>query len=346
MASDYTRLGSNLVLDSESLAQASTSWNPRALKTRPTRFEAVVRPESAEVARVVLDQCAQEGWSVAAIGGGSGTGEPSIAQIGLDTSALRAVTLNELDLCVEAEAGVTIEVLEEDLARHGYTLGQTIGSAALATVGGCITTDAVGLFSGRYGRFRDIVLSTETCQGIILSATLAIRPAPEVRAWAVFGYSNDEDAIDALRLIYRSDSRPALAHAADGLLVLAFEGEELTQAGNYQLAHAVCQQIGLTPRDSDEGEIWLQEQQRDSLWSQNAQEGVWADRVNLRVSWSIAKETLRAARQILSAPEVEPRLALRHPDPHGVTLALGFVAHTSERGWTTLRESLLQLREF
>lgn len=345
MASDYSRLNTDLLQDSESLIQASTSWNPRALKTRPTRFEAVVRPENLMEARTLLEQCAQEGWPVAAIGGGSGTGEPPVAQIGLDTSALRGVALNELDLSVSVEAGMTIEALEEDLARHGYTLGQALGSATLATVGGCIATDAVGLFSGRYGRFRDIVLSTETCHGIVLSATLAIRPAPEVRAWAVFGYAISDDAIDALRLIHRSDARPALAHAANGLLVLAFEGEELVQAGNYQLAYAICQQVGLNPLDSDRGDAWLQDQQRDSLWSQNAQEGVWADRVNLRVSWSAAKETLQEAERILSLPEVEPRLALRHPDPQGVTLALGFVAHTSEHGWSSLRESLLQLRE-
>src|SRR5690349_5247536 len=90
--------------DSESLLEASASWHPRALKTRLARFEAVSRPETVEQARAVLEQCAQEGLSVAAIGGGSGTAEPPMAQVGLDTSNLRAVTLNEVDLSVTAEA--------------------------------------------------------------------------------------------------------------------------------------------------------------------------------------------------------------------------------------------------
>ena len=345
-------LGSACVFDdAESLARASTSWHPLALKTRPIRFEIVVRPGSVERARATIEFCAEQGWSVAAVGGGSGTGEPPVAKIGLDLSALNSVALNETDLAVTAGAGVTIEALETDLNRHGYTLGQQIGSSNLATVGGCVATKAVGLFSGRYGGFADLVRSVESVENFVLSAQLSIRPAPEARAWAVFESKSDTDALDALRLVYRSDARPSLARYCPlapnnrGKLLMAFEGDEIVQAGHYQLAFAVCQQVGLTPRDSDEGEAWLEETSRDTLWSQNAREGVWADRVSLALSWSRLPDALREARQILERPGVTPHLDVRNPGPHGATLAMGFVAETDERGWRRLREELNEIGE-
>ncbi len=322
--------------DEESLSRASASWHPLWLKTRPMRFEIVVRPESAERAREILGR----GWSVASVGGGSGTSEPPSAQIGLDLSDLSQVALNATDLSVTVGAGIILEKLEEYLARHGYTLGQAIGSARLATIGGCVATNARGLFSGRYGGFAEITRSVEEDSGVILSATLAIRPAPEVRAWAVFGYVADDDALDALRLIWRSDARPALGRAEGGRLILCFEGDETVQTGHYQLAHAICQQLGLTPRSESEGDDWLVEQSRDTLWSRNAEADTWADRVNLRVGWSEAKETLAEVRKVLSAPNIEAQIELLAPTPHGLTLAAGFVAQTSERGWRELRDSL------
>jgi FAD/FMN-containing dehydrogenase len=328
--------------DAESLTHASASWHPLVLKTRPTRFEVIVRPESAAQAREILGR----GWSVAPVGGGSGTGEPPGATIGLDLGDLNQVALSEIDLTVTAGAGVVLEKLEEDLARHGYTLGQVLGSARLATVGGCVATGARGLFSGRYGGFAEITRSVEEAHGVILSATLAIRPAPEVRAWAVFGYIVDADALDALRLIQRSDARPALSRASDGRLILCFEGDETVQTGHYQLAHAICQQLGLTPRDESEGDDWLLAQSRDTLWSRNAEEGVWADRVTLSAGWSEAKEMLTEVREVLNSPSIEARVELRDPTPHGVTIAAGFVAtRTTETGWRTLRESLEVLKE-
>ena len=349
-------LGTGSVFDdAESLARASASWYPLALKTRPTRFEAVVRPESAEKARAVLARCRERVWSIAPVGGGSGTGEPPVARVGLDLSALNSVALEETELTVTAGAGITVESLETDLSRHGYTLGQHFGSAALATVGGCVATKAVGLFSGRYGSFAGIVRSVESVDNVILSAMLAIRPAPEARAWAVFDAKSDEGALDALRLIHRSDARPSLARFLPqtwgpgsnngGRLLMAFEGDEIVQAGHYQLAHAVCQQVGLAPRDEGEGEAWLEEQGRDALWSQNAREGVWADRINLRVGWSRIGESLAEARQVLDRPNIEPQIAVRDPDAHGATLALGFVFETDERGWRRLREELNDIGE-
>jgi FAD/FMN-containing dehydrogenase len=345
MLSALRAITPNAFDDEASLLAASTCWHPLWVKTRPTRFKVVVRPETEEEAHAVLALSAENGWSVRAVGGGSGTAEPPTASIGLDTSRLSSVALSEADLTVVAGAGVTVEALEEDLNRHGYTLGQHLGSARLATVGGCVETGAFGPFSGRYGGFAAICRSTERVQSVTLSATLAIRPAPEVRAWAVFSAENDADALDALRLIYRSDARPSLARYEDGKVILAFEGDELVQTGHYQLAHAICQQVGLAPRDESEGEAWLESLSRDALWSRNAQEGVWADQVNLSLPWSRLGAALAQVRTLQGRPSLETRIVVLRPDAHGATLAIEFAAHTDEAGWRRRREELQAIGE-
>ncbi|WP_395146387.1 FAD-binding oxidoreductase, partial [Armatimonas sp.] len=234
--------------DLESRQQASRSWFPPHLKTRPVLCKAVAQPSCGEEVAALVAWATANAKSLRAVGGGSGTGELASVDIAVDTSRLTELAWNEEDLTVTAGAGITIAAIEKQLAGHGYTLGQMLGSANLATVGGCIATDAHGLFSGRYGNFRESTLSQISHSGIIVAATLAMRPQPEARAWAVFDFGDFRDACAALRLIQRSDARPSLARIiVPQRLVLAFEGDELIQTGHFQLAYAVCQQLGGIP---------------------------------------------------------------------------------------------------
>jgi len=352
-------VGSSFVsAEPEALQRASGSWSPLHLKTRPVLTELVVQPGSHTEVIAVVDAARAHGWHYRAVGGGSGTKPLPAVDIALDLSRLSALTWSEEDLTVTVGAGLTVSAVEEQLARHGYTLGQHLGSANLATVGGCIATDAVGLFSGRYGRFRDTVLAQTEYGGMITEATLAIHPQPEARAWAVFTFEQLSEALTALRLIYRCDARPALARthpcpslaaregrreerAAGWVLLLAFEGDELVQTGHFQLAYAVCQQLGGVPGDPDTGEAWLESQQRSDLWSANAHPETFADLVRVPVRWSALEETCHELTGALEGRVAHLSVEVAHPTPHGATIELAFTLHGTEQRYSELLATLV-----
>ena len=331
-----------LLTDLESRQQASRSWFPPHLKTRPVLCEAVAQPGSGEEVAALVAWAAANHKTLRAVGGGSGTGEQPFVDIAVNTSRLTELTWSEEDLSVTAGAGITIAAIEAQLSGHGYTLGQMLGSANLATVGGCIATDAHGLFSGRHGSFRECVLSQQEMGGIIVAATLAMRPQPEARAWAVFDFGDFSDACDALRLIHRCDARPALARIiAPQRLVLAFEGDELIQTGHFQLAYAVCQQLGGIPGDPDAGEHWLESRQKSEIWSANAHPETFADFVRLKAPWSTLTETCQHLRSALEGRVFQFSLEIAHPTPHGAAIELAFTVHGDEHRYRELRALLL-----
>ncbi|WP_395093003.1 FAD-binding oxidoreductase [Armatimonas sp.] len=331
-----------LLTDLDSRQQAWRSWFPPHLKTRPVLCEAVAQPGSGEEVAVLVAWAAANNKTLRAVGGGSGTGELAPVDIAVNTSRLTELSWSEEDLTVTAGAGLTVAAIEEQLSGHGYTLGQILGSANLATVGGCIATDAHGLFSGRYGSFQEITLSQTSHGGIIVAATLKMRPQPEARAWAVFDFGDFSDACDALRLIHRCDARPALARLiAPQRLVLAFEGDELIQTGHFQLAYAVCQQLGGTPGDPDDGERWLESRQKSDLWSANAQPETFADFVRIRAPWSTLGETCQRLKSTLEGRVAQFSLEVAHPTPHGAAIELSFVVQGDERRYRELRATLL-----
>lgn len=332
-----------LLTDLDSRQQASRSWFPPHLKTRPVLCDAVAQPESAEEVAALVAWAAANHKTLRAVGGGSGTSELAPVDIAVDTSRLTELSWSEEDLSVTAGAGRTIAAIEEQLSGHGYTLGQMLGSANLATVGGCIATDAHGLFSGRYGSFRDLTLSQISHGGIIVAATLAMRPQPEARAWAVFDFGDFDDACDALRLIQRSDARPSLARIiAPQRIVLAFEGDELVQTGHFQLAYAVCQQLGGIPGDPDAGEHWLESRQKSEIWSANAHPETFADFVRLKAPWSTLTETCQHLHNTLEGRVAHLNLEVAHPTPHGAAIELSFVVQGDERRYRELRATISQ----
>ena len=358
----------NVQADSEALRQATGSWQPALVKARQTGADknlpaAVVTPGDAnETARIVR-------WAndtrtrLHVVGGASNTVGSNRAEgenqydtfIVVDTRRLKTVDWEEENLLVHAGAGVNLGELEEQLNAHDYTLGHLPHSLRLATVGGSVATNAIGILSGRYGRQSDltrglhVVLPTgalletaptnapganaafnmhnlfiggEGAFGIVTQATLQMRPIADVRAWAAFSFASFDDGMDALRLIYRSDSRPALARlfgktesqrrldgSAGFLLLLMFEGDELVQTGPYQVAYGVCQAVGGKPQAqaADLGDNW---------WSDNLKTGTsWlaangrptglADGFAFSAPWSNLKSVRRAVEAALT-PLVGP----------------------------------------
>jgi alkyldihydroxyacetonephosphate synthase len=346
-------LGAESVFDDpESLATASASWFPPRLKRRGAFSRWVARPADTNALSRLLHWASENRATIAPHGGGSSLVHAPDADIALDLTRLDAVDWDESSLLVTAGAGVRLGDLEDQLLAHGYTLGALPRSARLATVGGAVATNAVGVLSGRYGRLADTALGltavladgtivrtraapgaqaafdlhalfigSEGIYGVIAEATLAIFPVPDVRAWAVFDFARRADAVESLRLIARSDSQPTLARvdsvAARARVLLGFEGDEIVQTGNYQLAHAICQQLGGTPQSPEIGDAWFDARERSDALAANAHPNRWADALAFGATWTTLSDTIECLAQALEGRVAALDLAVTHPTPHG-----------------------------
>jgi alkyldihydroxyacetonephosphate synthase len=337
-------------------------WYPPAAHGIPSpQPKVVVRPSGTDSVISAVRIAKDFGLTVRAIGGGtSPTARPS-ADLVLDLTSLNTVRIVESELRVVAGAGVALDTLETQLNEIGLTHGHRLGSGRLATVGGSIATDAVGAFSGRYGRVRESVEALEWIDfdghrhqtgrigsdtatlplgealpvGIVTAASLRIRPVAEARAWVLFKYPDRSAAVDALRLLQRSDAVPSLARIIDSRrLILAFEGDETVQEGMYRLAFAVCQRAGGDQIGStDEGETWWERRERFDAWSGNARPGIWADCQGAWARWSELERVWDAVQAALGPTVSEAQIEACHPGPHGVTLEFRYAWETDHRGW-------------
>ncbi len=341
----------NVKTDETARREASQSWYPRETKQKqssgnsgggvlPLRLHrAVVFPADAGEVAAVVRWANETRTPLVPVGGSSNTvggtqPEKNSGSVAVSLSRLQNLTWDEESLLCRAGAGWNLHSLEETLNRHGYTLGQVPQSLYLATVGGSVAANAVGLLSGKYGRQADrtaaleVVLATgvilqtqaapggsagpdiarlihgsEGTLGIVTEATLHMRPLPEARAWGVFTFPDFVTGLDALRLIHRTDARPAAVRLFDpagaeehlgqgglptqsALLLFAFEGDELSQTGPYQVAHAVCQKVGGSEQSPDIGEAWWEERFETGWMAPNGRPGGIADVFAVSAPWS------------------------------------------------------------
>ncbi len=367
----------NVQTDRETVRRATGSWQPALVKARQTgKIEnvpaAVVTPGDANETARIVRWANETRTRLQVVGGASNTvgsnrADDETAQspfVVVDTRRLKTLDWDEENLLVHAGAGVNLGELEEQLNAHDYTLGHLPHSLRLATVGGSVATNAIGILSGRYGRqsdltrglqiilptgdlletaptnapganaafnLHDLFIGGEGAFGIVTRATLQMRPVADARAWAAFSFASFDDGIDALRLIYRSDSRPALTRlfgktesqtrldGAGFLLLLMFEGDELVQTGPYQVAYGVCQAVGGKPQanGADLGDNW---------WADNLKTGTsWlaangrptgiADGFAFSAPWSQVKAVRRAVETALNplVGQLDTHIAYAHP---------------------------------
>ena len=126
-----------------------------------------VRPQTQEQAADAVRIATTAGWAITQRGGGmSYTGGylPTQANtVMLDLSALnRIISINEEDLVITVEAGVTWQQIWEALTPRGLRLpffGTFSGSRA--TVGGGLSNGALFMGTARYGSAADIVVGME-----------------------------------------------------------------------------------------------------------------------------------------------------------------------------------------
>jgi alkyldihydroxyacetonephosphate synthase len=205
--------------------------------------DAVVLPGSTEETSAVLMACSEHGVAVVPYGGGTSvvgglTGmdpddRPSIA---LDLG--RMSSLQELDVpssLATVGPGMRGPALEEELGRHGLTLGHLPQSWEFASVGGYAATRSAGQASTGVGRFDELVeglvlatpsgvlqmghppasaagpdllglaLGSEGTLGVITQVTLRVRPKPTASSYEGWSFRSWAAGLAALQRLARHD---------------------------------------------------------------------------------------------------------------------------------------------
>lgn len=170
---------------------------------------------------------------------------PDAQTIVVDLKALTGFTLRLDEGVVDIGAGMLGITLENELQALGYTVGHFPSSILCSTVGGWLAARGAGQCSGRYGKIEDMVvgcdavlgsgeavrthwrergpnlapllIGSEGTLGIISSARLRLHRTPEARAYAGFMFSDVESGWEALREMFQSGLRPAVARLYDAL---------------------------------------------------------------------------------------------------------------------------------
>jgi glycolate oxidase len=132
---------------------------------------AVVRPSNIADLQTTVALCYQQGVAIFTRGGGvsytSGYLPNCERSIVIDTSALnRIVVINDTDMYVTVEPGVTWKQLHEALAEKGLrTPFWGPFSGIIASVGGTISQHAISHGSAMYGGSADSVVSIDVING-------------------------------------------------------------------------------------------------------------------------------------------------------------------------------------
>ena len=210
----------------------------------------IVRPQSTEEVRRVIEFANKELISVVPFGGGSGLmgGALSIRScVALDLRHMnRIIDVDPEARAARVEAGVVLEKLDQALSQSGFMLGHDPWTVPVATVGGAISTDSVGYRAGMYGSMGEQVLGLkavlpngevlrtpavskrsvgidlnalliggEGCFGVVTEATIRIFPKPESRVFCGFLFASFEQGFVAIQKLFHQRVRPALLDFGD-----------------------------------------------------------------------------------------------------------------------------------
>ena len=177
--------------------------------------------------------------------------EESRMVVSVDTRRMNKIqSIDEENLMVVVQAGITGKALEEELNKAGFTVGHEPDSYEFSTVGGWVSTNAAGMKKHKYGNIEDIVqnltmvspegiinqkkpltrssfgiktqnmlFGSEGNLGIITSATLKIHRLPECSAYESIIFPDWETGVQFMYDLFHSNMVPASARLADNLQI-------------------------------------------------------------------------------------------------------------------------------
>jgi FAD/FMN-containing dehydrogenase len=151
----------HVLVDRDLRAPYETDW------TRRFAGEArcVVRPGSTAEVAAVVRACAAAGAAITVQGGNTGLvggGVPAGGEVLLSTGRLTGLDpVDLLEAQVTAEAGVSLERLQQHARAHALDVGVDLAARSAATVGGLVATNAGGVRVVRYGSMREQLTGIE-----------------------------------------------------------------------------------------------------------------------------------------------------------------------------------------
>jgi FAD/FMN-containing dehydrogenase len=137
---------------------------------------AILRPRETRHVAAILAWCHAEGQAVVPHGGLTGLvggADTSPDDIVISLELMRAIeAVDTIGRTATAQAGVTVQELQEAASDHGLSFPLDLGARGTATLGGVISTNAGGNRVIRYGMTRDMVLGLEVvlADGTVLSS--------------------------------------------------------------------------------------------------------------------------------------------------------------------------------
>ncbi|OGP14690.1 MAG: hypothetical protein A2053_06645 [Deltaproteobacteria bacterium GWA2_50_8] len=218
----------------------------------PYKPNAVVWPSSTQDVSRLLRWASREKVPVIPYGAGSGVSGgvvPLHGGISCDLKRMdKIVLIDEKNRTATVESGIIGEHLEEQLSRHGWTLGHFPSSIMTATLGGYLATRSAGQLSSKYGKIEDMVealevvlpngrvvpmgkplpnfpgmdtrglfVGSEGTLGIITKARLKIFPQPQTSVFKGISFNHLGEALSSIRRIMQSGLRPSVIRLYDPL---------------------------------------------------------------------------------------------------------------------------------
>jgi alkyldihydroxyacetonephosphate synthase len=261
------------IQETDTVLNAHDAWPLSEAKIRAGEMlplaDIIVFPGSSDEVAEVLKIANEMKIPVTPVGGGAGTCGGTLAIYGgmlLDLKRMdRILEIDNTSMLVRVQAGVVGIDLEEEVNRHGYTLGHTPTSLRASNIGGFIATRSGGSKSSLYGKIEDLTLGLEVVLadgsvvqtkavprhsvgpdlrelfigsegtlGVITEATLRLFPIPEEQRFRSMAFPDVHSGIEAIRLIFRTDIIPSIVRLYDA------EDTALFIAPHFEVSEGDC----------------------------------------------------------------------------------------------------------
>jgi alkyldihydroxyacetonephosphate synthase len=259
------------------LTEASRDWWPLAQVWAtegkvPTVASALARPVTIDEVRAVVSWCNDERVPLTVAAGRSGVCGASVPLHGgvvLDMCALSGIrSIDHDSMVLDVGPGTFGDVLEDELAERGLTVGHWPQSVQLSTVGGWVACRGAGQLSNRYGKIENMVvgldvvladgslihtggharaaagpdldqlfIGSEGTLGVIVGVRLRLHHLESEPIDRAYGFASFAEANDACRHILQRGVSPAVLRVYD-----AFEAGTRYDTGD--LAVLLVRELG------------------------------------------------------------------------------------------------------
>jgi FAD/FMN-containing dehydrogenase len=165
-------LGSEGVVTGDAVRARAVGW----LDHSPCQALAILRPSSTDQVSRALAACHAAGQPVVVMGGLTGLVRGCVAgpgEVGLSLERMRRIeSVDPVNRTMTCEAGVPLEVVQEEAGKHGLLYAVDFGARGSAQIGATVATNAGGNSVIRYGMTRESVLGLEAvlADGTVISS--------------------------------------------------------------------------------------------------------------------------------------------------------------------------------